>query len=49
MVIGPSLQARATDKTAPPITVGSLAPAIAIAILGRAAKDSGVTGGTIQE
>ncbi len=40
----PTIQARLDDRTAPPVTVASLAPALAIAMLGRLAKDNDKTG-----
>lgn len=44
MLIGNAMNARATDPSAPPITAGSLAPAVAVAVLGALAKDHNVTG-----
>lgn len=46
MLIGGALNNRAQNPSAPPVTVGNLAPAIAIAVMGMLAKDGDVTGGT---
>ena len=50
IALGPSVGARLQgDQTAPPITIGTLGPAIAIAVLGFLSKDSDVTGGKRQQ
>ena len=45
-LVAGAYQAKQNNPAAPPVTVGTLAPAIGIAILGRLAKDYDATGGT---
>lgn len=47
IAIGPQVGAKLQgDPTAPPITLGQLAPAAVVAVLGALSKDGDVTGGT---
>ena len=47
VALGPSVGAQLSgDRTAPPITAGSVATAAAVAALGLLAKDNDVTGGS---
>ena len=46
---GGAIQNRQANPSAPPVTLGTLAPAAVVAILGGLAKDHDVTGGTRQQ
>jgi hypothetical protein len=46
MLFGPRLQG---NMNAPPITIGNVGAAIAIAILGAVSKDKNVTGGSVAQ